>query len=185
MCPVRQFTGTKGARPRPPRHHVHRLQEHAVRLTKVQFRSKILPISRQRHWGNPIPAVHDRCGDARSRGDQFPVRRHLDSALARRSPVPRVHAETTCPAVAVMGWAYQSHPWDTFSSRAPAVLPALAPTPTTTRPLSPRRRWTVLMPVDNWVIGGISSTPSCTRLLRFGPRSCATWAWLTWDCFLH
>ena len=76
------------------------LEERGVGRRKVEFRLRDWLISRQRYWGNPIPAVHcDHCGVVPVPVDQLPVRlpEDIDLAAGETLATHEGFVATTCP----------------------------------------------------------------------------------------
>ena len=67
---------------------------------KVEFRLRDWLISRQRYWGNPIPAIHcEHCGIVPVPEDQLPVTlpENLDLGAGETLAECKEFYETTCP----------------------------------------------------------------------------------------
>ena len=76
------------------------LEERGVGRRKVEFRLRDWLISRQRYWGNPIPAVHcEHCGVVPVPADQLPVRlpEDIDLAAGETLATHEGFVATTCP----------------------------------------------------------------------------------------
>ena len=76
------------------------LEEAGTGRRSVQFRLRDWLISRQRYWGNPIPAVHcDHCGVVPVPVDQLPVRlpEDIDLAAGETLATHEGFVATTCP----------------------------------------------------------------------------------------
>ena len=76
------------------------LEERGVGRRKVEFRLRDWLISRQRYWGNPIPAVHcDHCGVVPVPVDQLPVRlpEDIDLAAGETLATHEGFVATVCP----------------------------------------------------------------------------------------
>lgn len=122
--------------------------------TTVNFRLRDWLISRQRYWGNPIPAIYcDKCGVVPVPEEDLPVRLPEDIDLAAGETLAS-HAsfsECTCPVCG--GPAHrETDTMDTFTCSSWYYLRYTDPH-NTEAPFDPARanRW---MPVDQY-IGGI------------------------------
>ena len=96
-----QFTGMTGGKHSEAAKAVTAwLAEQGIGRPTVSFRLRDWLISRQRYWGNPIPAIHcDHCGIVPVPEDQLPVvlPENIDlSAGQNLADVPEFY-ETTCP----------------------------------------------------------------------------------------
>lgn len=120
----------------------------------VQFRLRDWLISRQRYWGNPIPAVHcEHCGIVPVPKDQLPVTlpANLDLGAGETLAECREFYETTCP-VCGRPARRETDTMDTFTCSSWYYLRYCDPH-NEKLPFSKEAadRW---MPVDNY-IGGI------------------------------
>ena len=120
----------------------------------VQFRLRDWLISRQRYWGNPIPAVHcEHCGIVPVPEDQLPVMlpANLDLGAGETLAECAEFYETTCP-VCGRPARRETDTMDTFTCSSWYYLRYCDPH-NTELPFSKEAadRW---MPVDNY-IGGI------------------------------
>ena len=120
----------------------------------VQFRLRDWLISRQRYWGNPIPAIHcEHCGIVPVPADQLPVRlpENLDLASGQTLAECPEFYETTCPVCGAPA-RRETDTMDTFTCSSWYYLRYTDPH-NTELPFSREDadRW---MPVDNY-IGGI------------------------------
>ena len=121
---------------------------------KVEYRLRDWLISRQRYWGNPIPAVHcEHCGIVPLPWDQRPVRLPGNLVLGAGETLAecREFYETTCP-VCGRPARRETDTMDTFTCSSWYYLRYCDPH-NTELPFSREAaaRW---MPVDNY-IGGI------------------------------
>ena len=121
---------------------------------KVEFRLRDWLISRQRYWGNPIPAVHcELCGIVPVPADQLPVMLpdNLDLGAGETLAECKEFYETTCP-VCGRPARRETDTMDTFTCSSWYYLRYCDPH-NTELPFSREAadRW---MPVDNY-IGGI------------------------------
>ncbi|WP_288735271.1 leucine--tRNA ligase [uncultured Enorma sp.] len=121
---------------------------------KVEYRLRDWLISRQRYWGNPIPAVHcEHCGIVPVPEDQLPVMlpANLDLGAGETLAECREFYETTCP-VCGRPARRETDTMDTFTCSSWYYLRYCDPH-NTELPFSREAaaRW---MPVDNY-IGGI------------------------------
>ena len=121
---------------------------------KVEFRLRDWLISRQRYWGNPIPAVHcDHCGIVPVPEDQLPVMLpdNLDLGAGETLAECKEFYETTCP-VCGRPARRETDTMDTFTCSSWYYLRYCDPH-NEALPFSREAadRW---MPVDNY-IGGI------------------------------
>ena len=96
-----KYTGMTGGKPSEGESAiVADLEERGVGRRKVEFRLRDWLISRQRYWGNPIPAVHcDHCGVVPVPVDQLPVRlpEDIDLAAGETLATHEGFVATTCP----------------------------------------------------------------------------------------
>ncbi|WP_144744522.1 leucine--tRNA ligase [Enorma burkinafasonensis] len=120
----------------------------------VQFRLRDWLISRQRYWGNPIPAVHcEHCGIVPVPEDQLPVMlpANLDLGAGETLAECAEFYETTCPVCGAPA-RRETDTMDTFTCSSWYYLRYCDPH-NTELPFSKEAadRW---MPVDNY-IGGI------------------------------
>ncbi|MDM8275412.1 leucine--tRNA ligase [Enorma phocaeensis] len=130
------------------------LEEAGTGRRSVQFRLRDWLISRQRYWGNPIPAVHcDHCGIVPVPEDQLPVTLPdtLDLAAGETLAECPEFFETTCP-VCGRPARRETDTMDTFTCSSWYYLRYCDPH-NDQLPFSREAadRW---MPVDNY-IGGI------------------------------
>ena len=121
---------------------------------KVEFRLRDWLISRQRYWGNPIPAIHcEHCGIVPVPEDQLPVTlpENLDLGAGETLAECKEFYETTCP-VCGRPAKRETDTMDTFTCSSWYYLRYTDPH-NTELPFSREAadRW---MPVDNY-IGGI------------------------------
>ena len=120
----------------------------------VQYRLRDWLISRQRYWGNPIPAIHcERCGIVPVPEDQLPVTlpENLDLGAGETLAECREFYETTCPVCGAPA-RRETDTMDTFTCSSWYYLRYTDPH-NTELPFSKdaANHW---MPVDNY-IGGI------------------------------
>ena len=121
---------------------------------KVEYRLRDWLISRQRYWGNPIPAVHcEHCGIVPVPEDQLPVKlpENLDLRAGETLAKCKEFYETTCP-VCGRPAKRETDTMDTFTCSSWYYIRYCDPH-NTELPFSRESvdRW---MPVDNY-IGGI------------------------------
>lgn len=120
----------------------------------VQFRLRDWLISRQRYWGNPIPAIHcEHCGIVPVPEDQLPVMlpENLDLTAGETLAECRDFYETTCPVCGAPA-RRETDTMDTFTCSSWYYLRYTDPH-NTELPFS-REAANRFMPVDNY-IGGI------------------------------
>ena len=120
----------------------------------VQFRLRDWLISRQRYWGNPIPAIHcEHCGIVPVPEDQLPVTlpEDLDLGAGETLAECRDFYETTCPVCGAPA-RRETDTMDTFTCSSWYYLRYTDPH-NTELPFS-REAANHFMPVDNY-IGGI------------------------------
>ena len=120
----------------------------------VQYRLRDWLISRQRYWGNPIPAVHcEHCGIVPVPEDQLPVTlpENLDLGAGETLAECREFYETTCPVCGAPA-RRETDTMDTFTCSSWYYLRYTDPH-NTELPFS-RDAANRFMPVDNY-IGGI------------------------------
>ncbi len=96
-----EFTGMRGGKKSEAMHAVTAwLAERRLGRETVNFRLRDWLISRQRYWGNPIPAIHcPECGLVPVPEDQLPVVLPLDVDITKGETLadhPEFY-ETTCP----------------------------------------------------------------------------------------
>lgn len=120
----------------------------------VQYRLRDWLISRQRYWGNPIPAIHcEHCGIVPVPADQLPVMlpESLDLTAGETLAECRDFYETTCPVCGAPA-RRETDTMDTFTCSSWYYLRYTDPH-NTELPFS-REAANRFMPVDNY-IGGI------------------------------
>lgn len=120
----------------------------------VQYRLRDWLISRQRYWGNPIPAIHcEHCGIFPVPADQLPVMlpENLDLTAGETLAECRDFYETTCPVCGAPA-RRETDTMDTFTCSSWYYLRYTDPH-NTELPFS-REAANRFMPVDNY-IGGI------------------------------
>ena len=120
----------------------------------VQYRLRDWLISRQRYWGNPIPAIHcEHCGIVPVPEDQLPVTlpENLDLGAGETLAECREFYETTCPVCGAPA-RRETDTMDTFTCSSWYYLRYTDPH-NTELPFS-REAVNRFMPVDNY-IGGI------------------------------
>lgn len=120
----------------------------------VQYRLRDWLISRQRYWGNPIPAIHcEHCGIVPVPTDQLPVMlpENLDLTAGETLAECRDFYETTCPVCGAPA-RRETDTMDTFTCSSWYYLRYTDPH-NTELPFS-REAANRFMPVDNY-IGGI------------------------------
>ena len=120
----------------------------------VQYRLRDWLISRQRYWGNPIPAIHcEHCGIVPVPADQLPVMlpENLDLTAGETLAECRDFYETTCPVCSAPA-RRETDTMDTFTCSSWYYLRYTDPH-NTELPFS-REAANRFMPVDNY-IGGI------------------------------
>ena len=120
----------------------------------VQYRLRDWLISRQRYWGNPIPAIHcERCGIVPVPEDQLPVTlpENLDLTAGETLAECKDFYETTCPVCGAPA-RRETDTMDTFTCSSWYYLRYTDPH-NTELPFS-REAANHWMPVDNYV-GGI------------------------------
>ncbi len=120
----------------------------------VQYRLRDWLISRQRYWGNPIPAIHcEHCGIVPVPEDQLPVMlpENLDLTAGETLAECRDFYETTCPVCGAPA-RRETDTMDTFMCSSWYYLRYTDPH-NTELPFS-REAANRFMPVDNY-IGGI------------------------------
>lgn len=96
-----EFTGMRGGKKSEAMHAVTAwLAERGVGRETVNFRLRDWLISRQRYWGNPIPAIHcPTCGLVPVPEDQLPVMLPMDVDITKGETLAEhpEFFETTCP----------------------------------------------------------------------------------------
>lgn len=120
----------------------------------VQYRLRDWLISRQRYWGNPIPAIHcEHCGIVPVPADQLPVvlPENLDLTAGETLAECRDFYETTCPVCGAPA-RRETDTMDTFTCSSWYYLRYTDPH-NTELPFS-REAANRFVPVDNY-IGGI------------------------------
>ena len=149
------FTGMKGGKHSEGAQAIIKfLEEKGVGRPAVNFRLRDWLISRQRYWGNPIPAIHcPHCGIVPVPESDLPVMLpdNLDlSAGETLAECPEFY-ETTCPVCGGPAWR-ETDTMDTFTDSSWYYLRYCDPH-NDQEPISHKAadRW---MPVDNY-IGGI------------------------------
>jgi leucyl-tRNA synthetase len=167
-----QFTGLKGGHGSEAVHAMCQwLEERGIGHTCVNFRLRDWLISRQRYWGNPIPAIHcDHCGIVPVPEDQLPVELPEDldlSAGETLAECPEFY-ETTCP-VCGRPARRETDTMDTFTCSSWYYLRYCDPH-NDQAPFSKEAvdRW---MPVDNY-IGGIEHAILHLLYSRFWTKVC-------------
>ncbi len=130
------------------------LEEAGTGRRKTEYRLRDWLISRQRYWGNPIPAVHcDACGIVPVPEDQLPVTlpQNLDLGSGETLAKCKEFYETTCPVCGKPA-RRETDTMDTFTCSSWYYIRYCDPH-NTELPFSREAvdRW---MPVDNY-IGGI------------------------------
>ena len=130
------------------------LEEAGTGRRKVEFRLRDWLISRQRYWGNPIPAIHcEHCGIVPVPEDQLPVTlpQNLDLGAGETLAKCKEFYETTCPVCGAPA-RRETDTMDTFTCSSWYYIRYCDPH-NTELPFSREAvdRW---MPVDNY-IGGI------------------------------
>lgn len=149
------YTGMVGGKHSPAADAVIAdLEAQGLGRTKVEFRLRDWLISRQRYWGNPIPAIHcPTCGLVPVPESDLPVRlpEDIDLAAGETLATHEAFVNTTCPRCG--GTAKrETDTMDTFTCSSWYYLRYTDPH-NTALPFSPEKanRW---MPVDQY-IGGI------------------------------
>ena len=130
------------------------LEDAGTGRRKVEFRLRDWLISRQRYWGNPIPAIHcEHCGIVPVPEDQLPVTlpQNLDLGAGETLAKCKEFYETTCPVCGAPA-RRETDTMDTFTCSSWYYIRYCDPH-NTELPFSREAvdRW---MPVDNY-IGGI------------------------------
>ena len=130
------------------------LEEAGTGRRKTEYRLRDWLISRQRYWGNPIPAIHcDECGIVPVPEDQLPVTlpENLDLGAGETLAKCKEFYETTCPVCGKPA-RRETDTMDTFTCSSWYYIRYCDPH-NTELPFSREAvdRW---MPVDNY-IGGI------------------------------
>ncbi len=130
------------------------LEDAGTGRRKVEFRLRDWLISRQRYWGNPIPAIHcEHCGIVPVPEDQLPVMlpENLDLGAGETLAKCKEFYETTCPVCGAPA-RRETDTMDTFTCSSWYYIRYCDPH-NTELPFSREAvdRW---MPVDNY-IGGI------------------------------
>jgi len=150
-----EFTGLIGGKHSPGEDAVVKALEEAGRGHRtVEFRLRDWLISRQRYWGNPIPAIHcPTCGVVPVPEEDLPVRlpEDIDLAAGETLATHEGFAQCTCPKCG--GEARrETDTMDTFTCSSWYYLRYTDPH-NDTAPFAPEKanRW---MPVDQY-IGGI------------------------------
>jgi len=150
-----EFTGLMGGKHSEGEDAVVKMLEDAGRGHRtVEFRLRDWLISRQRYWGNPIPAIHcPECGVVPVPEEDLPVRlpEDIDLAAGETLATHEGFAKCTCPKCG--GEARrETDTMDTFTCSSWYYLRYTDPH-NDTAPFDPARtnRW---MPVDQY-IGGI------------------------------
>ncbi len=130
------------------------LEEAGTGRRKTEYRLRDWLISRQRYWGNPIPAIHcEKCGIVPVPEDQLPVTlpENLDLGAGETLAKCKEFYETTCPVCGAPA-RRETDTMDTFTCSSWYYIRYCDPH-NTELPFSREAvdRW---MPVDNY-IGGI------------------------------
>ncbi len=130
------------------------LEDAGTGRRKVEFRLRDWLISRQRYWGNPIPAIHcEHCGIVPVPEDQLPVMlpENLDLGAGETLAKCKEFYETACPVCGAPA-RRETDTMDTFTCSSWYYIRYCDPH-NTELPFSREAvdRW---MPVDNY-IGGI------------------------------
>ena len=150
-----EFTGLIGGKHSPGEDAVVKALEEAGRGHRtVEFRLRDWLISRQRYWGNPIPAIHcPTCGVVPVPEEDLPVRlpEDIDLAAGETLATHEGFAQCTCPKCGGAA-RRETDTMDTFTCSSWYYLRYTDPH-NDTAPFAPEKanRW---MPVDQY-IGGI------------------------------
>lgn len=149
------YTGMLGGKHSPAADAVIAgLEAQGLGRTKVEFRLRDWLISRQRYWGNPIPAIHcPACGLVPVPESDLPVRlpEDIDLAAGETLATHEAFVNTTCPRCGGPAQR-ETDTMDTFTCSSWYYLRYTDPH-NAELPFSPEKanRW---MPVDQY-IGGI------------------------------
>ena len=149
------YTGMVGGKHSPAVDAIMRdLETQGKGKKTVQFRLRDWLISRQRYWGNPIPAIHcEKCGLVPVPEADLPVRlpEDIDLAAGETLATHEAFVNTTCPVCGAPA-KRETDTMDTFTCSSWYYLRYTDPH-NEELPFSPEKanRW---MPVDQY-IGGI------------------------------
>ena len=150
-----EFTGMKGGKhSEAVKAIIGWLGERGLGREKVQFRLRDWLISRQRYWGNPIPAIYcDKCGLVPVPEEDLPVTlpKDIDLSAGETLATHEEFAKCTCPKCGGPA-RRETDTMDTFTCSSWYYLRYTDPH-NTELPFAPEKanRW---MPVDQY-IGGI------------------------------
>ena len=156
------------------------LEEAGTGRRKTEYRLRDWLISRQRYWGNPIPAIHcDECGIVPVPEDQLPVTlpENLDLGAGETLAKCKEFYETTCPVCGKPA-RRETDTMDTFTCSSWYYIRYCDPH-NTELPFSREAvdRW---MPVDNY-IGGIEHAILHLLYSRFWTKVCRDLGLLSCD----
>lgn len=146
----------------------------------VQFRLRDWLISRQRYWGNPIPAIHcEKCGLVPVPESDLPVRlpEDIDLAAGETLATHEAFVNTTCPVCGGPA-KRETDTMDTFTCSSWYYLRYTDPH-NESLPFEPAKanRW---MPVDQY-IGGIEHAILHLLYSRFYTKALRDMGMLTFD----